>query len=323
MKRATFSGALSAALALGLFGMQGAQAQQYPQRQITMVVPFSAGGSTDIVGRIAAQALSQRLGVPVVVDNRGGAGGTVGTQAAAGMQPDGYAITVATTSTHVVGPLTTPTVRYNPVTDFEHIGMIAETPYVMAINPKLGAKTVQEVIELARKSPGKLNFGSAGQGSTTHLAGLMFLNATGVEMEHIPYPGNAEATTALMGNEVQVLFGSMPAVLAQIKAGSITALAVGTVKRSPELPNVPTMQEAGVKDYRASLWLGLSAPAKTPKPVIDRLSAALNDAVADPKVAQQLAASGADASRMSPAEFRDLIAREMDVYGKIVAKIKK
>ncbi len=322
MKRINSIHAFGAALVFGLFGAQAANAQ-YPDRQISMIVPFSAGGSTDIVGRIASQALSQRLGVPVIVDNRGGAGGTVGTQAVVGMPPNGYAITVSTTSTHVVGPLTNPTVRYNPMKDFVHIGLIAETPYVMVVNTKLGAKTVQDVIDMAKKNPGKLNFGSAGQGSTTHLAGLMFLAATGVKMEHIPYAGNAEATTAVMGDEVQVLFGSMPAVLAQIKAGSILALGVGTLKRSPELPSVPTIQEAGVKGYQASLWLGVSAPAKTPKAVVDRLSKALSEITADPKVIKQLGSNGAVASQMSPAEFKRLIGSELKVYGKIVADMKK
>jgi len=322
MKRINLLRIISAAVAFGLFGTQAALAQ-YPERQISLIVPFNAGGSTDIVGRITAQALSERLGVPVVVDNRGGAGGTVGTQAAARAQPNGYSVSMSTTSTHVVGPLTNPTARYNPLTDFEPIGMIAETPYVMVVNPKLGAKTVQDVIDIAKKNPGKLNYGSAGNGSTTHLAGMMFLNAAGIKMEHIPYAGNAEATTAVMGNEVQVLFGSMPAVLAQIKAGSILALGVGTAKRSPELPNIPTIEEAGVKGYQASLWLGLSAPAKTPQAVIDRLSKALNESIADPKVAEQLAKNGATANQMSPAEFKKLISRELDIYGKVVADLKK
>lgn len=311
----TLSGAALAAAMLAA----APAAADFPDREITMIVPFGAGGSTDIVGRIAAQALSERLDVPVVVENRGGAGGTVGTQAAAGMGADGYAITVATTSTHVVGPLTNPSVRYDPVEDFAHIGMIAETPYVLVINPELGVSDVSELIAMLEEAPGDLNFGSAGQGSTTHLAGLMFLAATGTEMEHIPYGSNAEATTALMGNEVQVLFGSMPAVLAQIQAGSIEALAVGTTSRSPELPDVPTMQEAGVEGYRASLWLGLAAPAGTPDDVITVLSDALADSVADADVAAQLASNGADAMAMTPAEFRELIGEELVTYGEIVA----
>lgn len=321
MKTLKFAGALGAALVVGLCGAQSVHAQ-YPERQVNMVVPFGAGGSTDIVGRIAAQALSQQLGQPVIVDNRGGAGGTVGTQAAVGMPADGYAITMATTSTHVVGPLTNKAVKYDPIKDFKHIGMIAETPYVMVVSPKFNVSSVQEVIDYAKKNPGELNFGSAGQGSTTHLAGLMFLQAAGVEMEHIPYNSNAEATTAVMGDEVQVLFGSMPAVLAQIKADSIKALAVGTTNRSPELPDVPTMQQAGVEGYRASLWLGLSAPAKTPDAVVKRLSEALTTSLDDPEVVKQLAANGAEATKMSPEEFGKLISDELDVYGKIVADMK-
>jgi len=321
MKPFRFSLLPTAILALGMFTALAAHAD-YPDREITMVVPFGAGGSTDVVGRIAASALSESLGVPVIVDNRGGAGGTIGTQAATRLDPDGYNITVATTSTHVVGPLTNKTVRYDPVNDFEHIGMIAETPYVMVVSPKLDATSVQDVIDHARKNPGMLNYGSAGQGSTTHLAALMFLDATGVEMEHLPYAGNAEATVAVMGDEVQVLFGSMPAVLPQIKAGTIKALAVGTVKRSPELPEVPTMQEAGVKDYRASLWLGLAAPKNTPREAVDKLSGELRKAIeSNPEFVKQLANSGAVATSMSSEDFRALVGSELQTYGKIVSTL--
>jgi tripartite-type tricarboxylate transporter receptor subunit TctC len=300
-----------------------ASAQTYPNRQITMMVPFGAGGSTDIVGRITAQAMAKNLGVPVVVLNKGGVGGTLGTQQATTMPADGYSILMSTTSTLVVGPLTNDTVKYDPIKSFEHIGMIAETPYVLVVSNKSGVGSVKELIELAKKNPGKLNYGSAGQGSTTHLAALMFLNATGVKMEHIPYSSNADSTKAVMADEVQVLFGSMPAVLAQIKANSIKALAVGTTTRSAEIPDVPTMQQAGVAGYRASLWLGLSAPANTPAAVIARLSKSLNEVVSDPAVAKQLANTGADATIMSQPEFKKLIAAELDIYKKIVDGMKK
>ncbi len=300
-----------------------ASAQTYPTRQITMMVPFGAGGSTDIVGRITAQAMAKNLGVPVVVLNKGGVGGTLGTQQVTTMPADGYSILMSTTSTLVVGPLTNDTVKYDPIKSFEHIGMIAETPYVLVVSNKSGVRSVQDLIALAKKNPGKLNYGSAGQGSTTHLAALMFLNATGVKMEHIPYSSNADSTKAVMADEVQVLFGSMPAVLAQIKAGSIQALAVGTTTRSAELPDVPTMQQAGVAGYRASLWLGLSAPANTPPAVIERLSKSLNEVISDPAVAKQLANTGADVTKMSQPEFKKLIATELDIYKKIVDGMKK
>jgi tripartite-type tricarboxylate transporter receptor subunit TctC len=306
-----------------LLAAMPAAAQGYPERTITMIVPFGAGGSTDIVGRIAADALSKVLGVSMIVENKGGAGGTVGTQAAASASPDGYTITMSTTSTHVVGPLTIETVKYNPVKDFEHVGMIAETPYVLVISPKLAVNSVKELIDYAKKNPGKLNYGSAGQGSTTHLAALMFLNATGTDMLHVPYKSNAESTKAVLTDEVQVLFGSMPAVLGQIKGGAIRALAVGTSSRSPELPNVATMQEAGVPGYRASLWLGISAPARTPANVVNRLNAALGQVLADPAVAKRLLDAGAEPSKMTPAEFAKLVTSELDVYGKIVKGMKK
>ena len=324
MSLATFRHAVGLIASAAVLAAMPAFAQQkYPDRTITMVVPFGAGGSTDIVGRIAADAMSKVLGVSMIIENKGGAGGTIGAQAAANAAPDGYTITMSTTSTHVVGPLTVDTVKYNPIKDFEHIGMIAETPYVLVISPKFAVNSVKELIDYAKKNPGKLNYGSAGQGSTTHLAALMFLNATGTDMVHVPYKSNAESTKAVLTDEVQVLFGSMPAVLGQIKGGAIRALAVGTTSRSPELPNVATMQEAGVPGYRASLWLGISAPAKTPASVVNRLNAALGQALADPAVAKRLLDAGAEPSKMTPAEFSKLIASELEVYGKIVAGMKK
>lgn len=323
MNTVTFRSAVGMIASAALLAAMPAAAQGYPERTITMVVPFGAGGSTDIVGRIAADAMSKVLGVSMVIENKGGAGGTVGTQAAANAAPDGYTITMSTTSTHVVGPLTVETVKYNPVKDFEHVGMIAETPYVLVISPKLAVNSVKELVDYAKKNPGKLNYGSAGQGSTTHLAALMFLNATGTDMLHVPYKSNAESTKAVLTDEVQVLFGSMPAVHGQIKGGAIRALAVGTTARSPELPNVPTMQEAGVPGYRASLWLGISAPARTPAAVVNRLNAALNQVLADPAVGKRLLDAGAEPSKMSPADFSRLISSELEVYGKIVAGMKK
>ncbi|MCM2329008.1 MAG: tripartite tricarboxylate transporter substrate binding protein [Lysobacter sp.] len=323
MNLVTLRHAVGLVASAAMLAAMPASAQKYPERTITMIVPFGAGGSTDIVGRIAAEAMSKVLGVSMIIENKGGAGGTVGAQAAANAAPDGYTVTMSTTSTHVVGPLTVETVKYHPLKDFEHIGMIAETPYVLVISPKLAVNSVKELIDYAKKNPGKLNYGSAGQGSTTHLAALMFLNATGTDMLHVPYKSNAESTKAVLTDEVQVLFGSMPAVLGQIKGGAIRALAVGTTSRSPELPNVATMQEAGVPGYRASLWLGISAPAKTPASVVNRLNAALGQALADPAVAKRLQDAGAEPSKMTPAEFSKLISAELEVYGKIVAGMKK
>lgn len=284
----------------------------YPTKPITLVVPFPPGGSTDIVGRVVADGLSKALGQPVTIDNRGGAGGTRGTASFAKMTPDGHSLSIATTSTHAVGPATLK-VAFDPL-KFAPITLVAETPYVLAVNNKVPAKTVKELVELVRKQPGKFNYGSAGAGSTTHLAGAMFAHVEKLKMEHIAYDGNGPATTALLSGEVQLLMGSMPAVLAQIKNGEIRALAVGTVRRSPELPDVPTMQEAGVKDFEAALWLGVVAPAGTPDAIIKQLHGVLLKTIKDPAVAKRLRSAGAEPMTSSPAEMQKQIEADLKKY---------
>jgi tripartite-type tricarboxylate transporter receptor subunit TctC len=306
------------AIAVGTLAGFGS-AIAYPTKPITLIIPFPPGGSTDIVGRIIGEGLSKELGQPVVVDNRGGAGGTVGSGVLAKAAPDGYTIGIGSTSTHAVGPATLPKVAYDPIKDFVPISLVAETPYVLAVNPKVEARTVAELVTFAKANPGKLNYGSAGVGSTTHLAAAMFANAAALKMEHIAYKGNGPATTALMGGEVQMLMGSMPAVLSQIKAGSIRALAVGTVRRSPELPDVPTMQQAGIAGYEAALWLGVIAPAGTPEAVTRRLQEAIVKVVKDPDVAKRLRANGAEPTTNTPAEFAKQIESDLAKYKKIVA----
>jgi tripartite-type tricarboxylate transporter receptor subunit TctC len=311
-------GAVLAAPALAL--MLGAAAADYPEREITLIVPFGAGGSTDIVGRAVGEPLSERLGVPIVVENRGGAGGTVGTLAAAQTSNDGYTMTVATTSSHVIGHLWHDP-GYHPLDDFEPIGVMAETPYVLIIHPddeRFG--TLEELVDYALEHPGELNFGSAGVGSTTHLSTELFNDITGMEAEHIPYEGNREATTALMGQEIDLLFGSFPAVYAAIQGGQIDALAVGTAGRAPQMPDVPTMEEAGVEGYRASLWLGIVAPAGTPDDVVERLHKEIVALIAEDEAVQEaLRDTGAEpVSSESPDEFRELIAAELEAYRPVV-----
>jgi tripartite-type tricarboxylate transporter receptor subunit TctC len=284
------------------------------------VVPFPPGGSTDIVGRVVADGLTKELGQPVVIENRGGAGGTVGTAAVAKAAPDGHTLSIGTTSTHAVGPATLK-VAFDPIKNFAPITLVAETPYVLAVNNNVPAKTVAELVALIKSQPGKFNYGSAGAGSTTHLAGAMFAHSAGLKMEHIAYNGNAPATTALLGGEVQVLMGSMPAVLAQIKSGQIRALAVGSVRRSPELPDVPTMQQAGVKDFEASLWLGVVAPAGTPDAIVKQLHAAIAKSVNDPEVAKRLRASGAEPLTNTPQEFSKQVQDDLAKYIKLAKDI--
>jgi tripartite-type tricarboxylate transporter receptor subunit TctC len=293
----------------------------YPNKPIRLIVAFPAGGSTDIVGRIVAQKLSERLGQAIVVENRGGAGGTIGTDAAAKAAPDGYTLTLGTTSTMAVAPGAYSKLGYDSVKSFSPISLVAVTPYLLVVNPDLPAKSLAELVTLAKSQPGKLNFASAGNGSTTQLAMEMLNDVTGMKMTHIPYKGNAEADLAILSNQVQVLFGSMPALLQHAKQNKLRALAVGTAKRSPALPEVPTVAELGYPGFEAALWLGVLAPAGTPKPIIDRLNKELVAIAATPDFKSAMDKNGADATSNSPEQFASLIQNEVSKYGAITKKL--
>lgn len=293
----------------------------YPNKPIRLIVAFPAGGSTDIVGRIVAQKLSERLGQAIVVENRGGAGGTIGTDAAAKAAPDGYTLTLGTTSTMAVAPGAYSKLGYDSVKSFSPISLVAVTPYLLVVNPELPAKTLAELVTLAKSQPGKLNFASAGNGSTTQLAMEMLNDVTGMKMTHVPYKGNADADLAILSNQVQVLFGSMPALLQHAKQNKLRALAVGTTKRSPALPDVPTVAELGYPGFEAALWLGVLAPAGTPKPIIDRLNKELVAIAATPDFKAAMDKNGADATSNSPEQFASLIQNEVSKYGAITKKL--
>ena len=293
----------------------------YPNKPIRLIVAFPAGGSTDIVGRIVAQKLSERLGQAIVVENRGGAGGTIGTDAAAKAAPDGYTLTLGTTSTMAVAPGAYSKLGYDSVKSFSPISLVAVTPYLLVVNPDIPAKSLAELVTLAKSQPGKLNFASAGNGSTTQLAMEMLNDVTGMKMTHVPYKGNAEADLAILSNQVQVLFGSMPALLQHAKQNKLRALAVGTAKRSPALPEVPTVAELGYPGFEAALWLGVLAPAGTPKPIIDRLNKELVAIAATPDFKAAMDKNGADATSNSPEQFASLIQNEVSKYGAITKKL--
>ena len=293
----------------------------YPNKPIRLIVPFPAGGSTDIVGRVVAQKLSERLGQNVIVDNRGGAGGTIGTDLAAKAAPDGYTLTIGTTSTHAVATGAYAKLPYNAVKDFAPVSLVAVTPYLLAINPRVLATNLKEFVALAKSQPGKMNFASAGNGTTTHLAMEMFKDAAKIDLAHIAYKGNGPAEMALLANEVQATFGSMPALLQQVKGGKLVPLAVGSIKRSPALPDVPTVTELGYPGFEVSLWLGVLAPAGTPKPIIDRLQKELAAIVPTAEFKTAMEANGADAIRNTPDEFAKLIADDGAVYTKVVKTI--
>jgi tripartite-type tricarboxylate transporter receptor subunit TctC len=296
----------------------GALAQDYPSKPIRLMVPFPPGGSTDIVARIVAQKLSAQLGQPLVIENRGGAGGTLGTAVAAKAAPDGYSLTVASTSTHVVAPSVYKKLDYDPVKDFQPISLMAVSPYLLVVNPSVPAKTLKELVELMKSKPGQMNYASAGIGSTTHLAMEMLKLASSTYALHIPYSGNGPAGTAVLGGQVEILFGSLPAVLPQAKSGRLRALAVGTPKRSPSLPEVPTVAESGYPGFDASLWLAIMAPAGTPAPIVERLHKEIVAAVAAPDTRETLDKNGAEPLTSTPAELAAMMRDGVKKYAQVV-----
>jgi tripartite-type tricarboxylate transporter receptor subunit TctC len=296
----------------------GALAQDYPTKPIRVMVPFPPGGSTDIVARIVGQKLSAQLGQPVVVENRGGAGGTIGTGIVAKAAPDGYSLLVGTTSTHVVAPSVYAKLEYDPVKDFAPVGLMAVTPYLLVVNPGVPAKTVAELVGLMRAQPGRLNYASAGVGSTTHLAMEMLKSASGTYALHIPYNGNGPAGAAVIAGQVEILFGSLPAVLPHAKSGRVRPLAVGTLKRSPSLPDVPTVAESGYAGFDASLWLAIFAPAGAPASVIARLNKEIGTAVASAETRDLLDKNGAEVLTGTPEELAAMIRDGVAKYAKIV-----
>ena len=307
-----------AAASVAILVSASAAAQQYPSKPIRLVVPFPPGGSTDIVARIVAQKLGTQLGQPLVIENRDGAGGTLGTAVAARAPADGYTLVVGTTSTHVVAPSVYQKLEYDPVKDFAPVSLMAVTPYLLVVNPSVPAKSVKELVELMKSQPGKLNYASAGVGSTTHLAMEMLKGASNTTAVHVPYKGNGPAGTAVIGGQVEILFGSLPAVLPHAKAGKVRALAVGTTKRSPSLPDVPTVAESGYPGFDASLWLAIMAPAGTPAPVLERLNKEIVAAVSAKDTAELLDKNGAEPLTSTPAELAAMIKDGVVKYAKVV-----
>jgi tripartite-type tricarboxylate transporter receptor subunit TctC len=311
--------ALAFTAALAVLAASEAAAQAYPSKPLRMVIAFPPGGSTDIIGRIVALKLGERLGQQIVVENRGGAGGTIGTEAVAKAAPDGYTITLATTSTHVVAPGVYSRLGYDPVKDFAPVSLVAVTPYLLVVNPKkLEAKSLKEFVGHLKTRPGRFNYASAGTGSTTHLAMEMLKNSAGLFIVHIPYNGNGPAGTAVVAGDVEVLFGSLPAVLPLAKSGRVRPLAVGTPKRSPSLPDVPTVAESGFPGFDASLWLGIMTPAGVARPVLERLHKETVALVGTPDTASALDKAGAEPITSTPAELAAMIRDGVQKYAKVI-----
>ena len=321
MKNPLFAASLARAL-LVLAGVAGSAFAQgtYPTKSIRLIVAFEPGGSTDIIARLVGQKLSERLGQQVIVDNRGGAGGTIGTEIAAKAPADGYTLTMGTTSTHVIAPVALPNVRYDPVKDFIPLTLVASTPYLLVLNPGVKASTLKEFVALAQSQPGKLNYASAGAGSTTHLAMEMLKQAAAIDIVHVPYKGNGPAGVATLGGQVQALFGSMPAVLPHAKSGKLRPIAVGTTKRSPALPEVPTVAESGFPGFEVSLWLGFFAPKGTPAPIVNRLQGDLTKIAQSPEMKEQFEKNGADPLTTTPTELVKLMKTELAKYSDVIKK---
>ena len=294
----------------------------YPDKPIKLIVGFAPGGSTDIVARIVAQRLSERLGQTVNVDNKAGAGGTIGADLTAKSPADGYTLTLGTTSTHAIAAGAYAKLPYDPVADFTQISLVAITPYLLVVNPQVKAINLAEFVALAKSQPGKLNYASAGNGTATHLAMEMLKDAAKLAVVHIPYKGNAPADLAIVGGEVQAVFGSMPALLQNTKAGKVRPLAVGTLLRSPALPDVPTVAEQGYAGFEAALWLGIMGPANLPRAIVERLHKEISSIVATPEFKASMDANGAEPlASKSPEEFREMLRGQVGKYVSITKAV--
>jgi tripartite-type tricarboxylate transporter receptor subunit TctC len=293
--------------------------QNYPARPVRLIVPFPPGGAVDVIGRIVAPRLSERLGQQVVVDNRGGANAIIGTEITARAAPDGYTILIVPAG-HAITPSVARKLPYDSIKDFASIGLIGNGAYVLVVNPALPAKTVSEFVALAKTRPGQLNYASTGHGNATHLAAELFKVLAGIDMVGVNYKGGGPALTDLIGGQISAFFSGVASGSAQIKAGKVRALGVTTARRTTALPDVPTIAEAGVPGYEFDGWYGLLAPAATPPDVIARLNRDLAALVSSAEMKERLLAAGVDARASSPAEFHDRIARDITRWSEVVKK---
>ena len=311
MRRAAFG-------ALALLFAAGAWAQSYPTRPIRLVVPFPPAGTTDILARAVAQRLSVSLGQSVIIDNRPGAAGNIGSDLVAKSAPDGYTLLMGTVGTHAINPSLYGKMPYDHVKDFVPIVLVAGVPNVLEVTPSLPVNSVADLIKLAKEKPGQLNFASSGSGTSIHLSGELFKTMAGVDMMHVPYKGSAPALTDLMGGQVQLMFDNLPSSLAQIKAGKLRAIAVTSAQRAPALPNVPTIAESGLPGFEASSWFGLLAPAGTPAAVVARINADVNQWLQTAEAKESLLAQGAIPAGGTPEQFAAHIRAETEKWAKVV-----
>jgi len=309
---------LAAACLAGAAALPGfAQAQTFPTRPITLVVPFAAGGSTDIVARIVGQKMGEILGQTVVIENRAGAGGSVGGTAVAKSAPDGYTILMGTISTHAINPAVLKNPQTDPVKDFSPIALLADVPSVLVVTNDFPAKSVKEVIEVLKANPEKYSYASSGVATPQHLGGELFKTMTGTKMQHIPYRGGGPALQDVVSGKVAMIFDNLPSSAEMIRAGKVRAIGITVLKRSPAFPDMPTIDEAGLPGFVNYSWNALFAPANTPKDVIAKLNAAANKAVKDPVVEKKLADLSAVAVGSTPEELGEHVKKEIAKWGPI------
>ena len=307
---------IAAGLAFSLWAFS-ALAQDYPTRPVRIVIPLSPGGTTDVPGRIIAQKLSETLGQQFFVENRAGAGGTIGTDYVAKSKPDGYTL-LLTASPFVIAPHVYKTMPYDTLADFAPVIRIATGPYVLVVHPSLGVNSVKELIALAKKEPGKIDFASSGNGGAQHLVTELFMYMAGIKLNHVPYKGSGPAQQDLMSGIVKVSFVGTPIAIPHMKSGRLRALGVSTTKRSPEMPEVPTIAEAGVPGYEAIVWIGMLAPAGTPRDIVAKLNAEIGKLVRTDDVRKLLAPTGMEPDPDTPAQFAAYLKADYDKWGKVV-----
>jgi tripartite-type tricarboxylate transporter receptor subunit TctC len=307
-----------ASVAIATFASLACAQTAYPSKPVRLVVPFPAGGTTDILARAVAQRLTETTGQSFVVDNRAGAGGNIGADQVAKAPPDGYTLLMGTVGTHAINASLYAKMPYDHVRDFAPIILVAGVPNVLVVNPALPVNSVQELIAYGKANPGKLNFASSGNGTSIHLSAELFKTMTGVQMAHVPYKGSAPALVDLAGGQVQLMFDNLPSALALIKAGKLKALAVTSLQRSTVLPDVPTLAESGLPGFEASSWFGLLAPAGTPKDILAKISGEVAKWLATPEAKEKLAAQGAIPAGLPSDEFARHIATETVKWQKVV-----
>jgi tripartite-type tricarboxylate transporter receptor subunit TctC len=315
MKRLT-----AALLSLFAFANTAAAQDAWPNRPIRMVVPLPAGASVDVIGRLVAAKLGERLGQTVVIENRAGASGAIGSDAVARAAPDGYTLGMATTTTHVTNAIVNSKLAYDPIKDFTAVAMVGIVPYLLSVSPKLPAKDVRELIALAKAKPGALNYSSVGLGSVAHLATELFANMTGIKLNHVPYRSSAQAVIDLAEGRIDITFGTLGSSLPLIRDGKVRALAVSTAKRASQAPDIPTIIEAGVPGFEMSLWFALVAPAKLPAPITARLNKEINAIVSDPAVIKGLDLQAMEPDPIPLDRMGDLIRNDLARWREIAAK---